>query len=133
MRCLSLLKADPESPESRGALESSHLQQTTLPRARLYPDNQYAIKIQFLRIGETVLTCLPFEVLSEISLRMKERFPHTALVSCAGGYQGYLPLEYEYARGGYEASESSTHFAKGTADRLLDLILNWLEKNDPER
>ena len=133
LRCLSLLEADPESPESREALESYHLQQTILHRARLYPDNQYAIKIQFLRIGETVLTCLPFEVLSEISLRMKERFPHTALVSCAGGYQGYLPLEYEYARGGYEASESSTHFAKGTADRLLDLILNWLEKNDPER
>ena len=56
---------------------------------------------------------------------MKERFPHTALISCAGGYQGYLPLEYEYARGGYEASERATHFEPGTADRLLDAVLDW--------
>jgi neutral ceramidase len=132
-RYLSLLDADPESPESREAAGAFQRQQTILHRARLYPDNQYTIKVQFLRIGGTTLTCLPFEVLSEISLRMKERFPHSALVSCAGGYQGYLPLEYEYARGGYEASERSTHFAKGTADRLLDLILDQLEKNDPER
>jgi len=90
-RSLSLIDAAPESPESREALDIFHLQQAILHRARLYPDNQYSVKVQFLRIGGIVLTCLPFEVLSEISLRMKERFPHSALVSCAGGYQGYPP------------------------------------------
>jgi len=50
---------------------------------------------------------------------MKERFPHSVLVSCAGGYQGYLPLAYEYERGGHEASELSAHFAPETGDRLL--------------
>ena len=68
-------------------------------------------------------------MLSEISLKMKERFPNSVLVSCAGGYQGYLPLAYEYDRVGYEATESSTHFAPGTADRLLETILERLEKH----
>ena len=77
-----------------------------------------------------MLVALPFEVLSEISLRMKERFPNSVLVSCAGGYQGYLPLEHEYPRGGYEASERSTHFEPGTADRVLELTLDWLAKTE---
>lgn len=133
-RCLALqadASFDRDSQVYRQALEDFNQKQTALARSRLYPDNRYSIKAQFLRIGSTILVCLPFEVLSEIALRMKERFPRSALISCAGGYQGYLPLQYEYARGGYEASARSTHFEEGTADRLLELILDWLEKNAP--
>ncbi len=95
-------------------------------RARLYPENRASIKAQFITIGSTTLVGLPFEVLAEISLKMKAHNPDSVLVSCAGGYQGYLPLAYEYDRGGYEASESSTHFVPGTADRLLAAILEKL-------
>jgi len=96
-------------------------------RARQYPDNRYDIPVQFLRVGATTLVALPFEVLSEISLRMKARFPNSVLVSCAGGYQGYLPLAHEYPRGGYEADPDSTHFTSGTADRILETVLAELE------
>jgi hypothetical protein len=72
------------------------------------------------------LVALPFEVLAEIGLRMKEQFPDSVLVSCAGGYQGYLPLAYEYGRGGYEASERSTHVVPGTGDRVLEAIVQKL-------
>ena len=99
-------------------------------RSRLYPDNAYRIPIQALRLGDTTLIALPFEVLSEISLQMKERFPNSVLVSCAGGYQGYLPPEHEYPRGGYEASERSTHFVPGTADRVLQLVLDRLKQTE---
>ena len=133
-RTISLMDADvaPASQEYREAADTYQEKLTALHRARLYPDNRYRIKVQFLQVGQTTFTCLPFEVLSEIALRIKARFPHSVLVSCAGGYQGYLPLEYEYARGGYEASERSTHFERGTADRLLEQILDWLEENDLE-
>ena len=97
-------------------------------RARLYPQNKAEIQVQFVRIGRSVLVGLGFEVLAEASLKMKTRFPNSVLVSCCGGYQGYLPLAYEYDRGGYEATESSTHFVPGTADRVLDAIFQWLEK-----
>ena len=64
---------------------------------------------------------------------MKAQFPNSVLVSCAGGYQGYLPLAYEYDRGGYEASEDSTHFVPGTADRLLAAIVEKLEVAIPSK
>ena len=100
-------------------------------RARLYPENKGTIKVQIVKVGNTVFVGLPFEVLSEISLKMKQQFPNSVLVSCAGGYQGYLPLAYEYDRGGYEASEDSTHFVPGTADRLLEAILGKLGDTSP--
>ena len=117
---------DTKSDAYRQALSAFRKSMTTYFRSRLYPDNKGLIRVQFVRIGSTTLVGLPFEVLSEISTRMKERFPNSVLVSCAGGYQGYLPLEYEYERAGYEATADSTHFVPGTADRLLDAILERL-------
>ena len=95
-------------------------------RARLYPGNRFTIQVQLLRIGETVLVCMPFEVLSEFSLRLKQVHPEVVLVSIANGYEGYLPFAYEYARGGYEATAESTHFQPGTADRLIEAVLTGL-------
>jgi len=118
--------ADREGEAYRTASASFQEKGNALFRSRLYPDNRYAIPVQFLKIGGTTLVGLPFEVLSEFSLRMKARFPHSVLVSCCGGYQGYLPFAYEYERGGYEASARSTHFVPGTADRLLEVVLDKL-------
>ena len=97
-------------------------------RARQYPKNKTQLHIQFIQVGHTVFVGLPFEVLAEIGLKMKQQFPNSLLVSCCGGYQGYLPLAHEYDRGGYEATPSSTHFMVGTADRILELILKRLKK-----
>lgn len=117
---------DKQSDEYRQGLTKFRKSMTAYVRARLYPENKGRIRAQFIRVGSTVFVGLPFEVLSEISLKMKERFPNSVLVSCAGGYQGYLPLEHEYERGGYEATEDSTHFVPGTGDRLLEAILRRL-------
>ena len=92
-------------------------------RSDLYPDNSFAVPLQFMRIGSVKIAALPFEVLSEFSIRMKREIEGSMLISCAGGYQGYLPFEYEYARGGYEASERSTHFTPGTADLLYEKVI----------
>jgi len=95
-------------------------------RGHLYPENRYDVPVQLMRIGPVKLAALPFEVLSEFSLKMKAEDSDSVLVSCSGGYQGYLPFEYEYGRGGYEASERSTHFTPGTADRLLERVVSEL-------
>jgi neutral ceramidase len=125
----SLLRApnaQRHSPAYRAAAETYQRKMAALLRSRLYPQNTYTVRVQFLKIGSTTWVGLPFEVLAEISLRIKEQFPQAVLLSCTGGYQGYLPLAYEYDRGGYEASASSTHFEPGTADRLLEAILGKL-------
>ena len=128
-----LSAGDKQSDTYREQARAFQQKMTAHTRACLYPDNKGRIKVQFIRIGSTVMVGLPFEVLSEISLKMKAQFPDSVLVSCAGGYQGYLPLAYEYDRGGYEASESSTHFVPGTADRLLEAILQRLATDAVKR
>lgn len=95
-------------------------------RSRLYPSDSFVVRTQFLRIGPLALVALPFEVLSEFALKMKAAFPKSLLVSCANGYQGYLPFTKDYEQGGYEATEDSTHFERGTAERLLELVLDQL-------
>ena len=91
-------------------------------RSRLYPKGTCTITIQFLRIGETVLVALPFEVFSTTSLNMKKRHPHAVLVSCANGYEGYLPPVHGIERGGYEVEPRSMHFVPGTEERIAALI-----------
>jgi hypothetical protein len=81
-----------------------------------------------MRIGATTLVAWPFEVLAEIGLRIKRRFPNAVLVACAGGYQGYMPLAADHPRGGYEVGEDAVHFVPGTGDRLLEATLQWLER-----
>jgi hypothetical protein len=56
---------------------------------------------------------LPFEVLSEFSLLMKRQNPSAFLISCSGGYQGYMPLHHEFERGGYETEHRSSHLEAG--------------------
>jgi len=122
----SVLGGDKSSDAYRGALADFRKKMTAYFRSRLYPENKGRIRVQFIQIGSTVFVGLPFEVLAEISLKMKKDFSNSVLASCAGGYQGYLPLAYEYDRGGYEATPDSTHFKPGTADRLLSIILDKL-------
>ena len=112
----------------QGAAEEYAAAANRFFRSRLYPEDRYSVPVKIFRIGGTVLVGLPFEVLSEFSLRLKERFPQAVLVSIANGYQGYLPFEHEYGRGGYEASDASTHFQHDTADRLLEAVLERLDR-----
>jgi hypothetical protein len=124
----AVLAADKQDDDYRALLTTFQKKMAALYRSRLYPDNKAQLKVQFIQIGETTLVGVPFEVLSEIGLKMKERFPNSVMVSCCGGYQGYLPLAYEYDRGGYEATASSTHFVPGTGDRILEVILDKLSQ-----
>jgi len=122
-KVLALSGAAQAAPEVAELQEKARLAY----RARLYPEDRATLEVQLVRVGETVLVGMPFEVLSEISLKLKRAFPQSVLVSIANGYEGYLPLAYEYERGGYEATPDSTHFQIGTADRLLEKALGELK------
>jgi len=55
-------------------------------------------------IGHVVLVPYPFEVSSEIGLRLRSYSPfaHTLTMSCTNGSFSYLPAESQICRGGYE-------------------------------
>ena len=56
------------------------------------------------RIGPVVLVPYPFEVSSEIGLRLRNYSPfaHTLTMSCTNGSHSYLPAQSQICRGGYE-------------------------------
>ena len=91
--------------------------------AQTYPAKKFTVPLRFLRLGDKVLTGMPFEVLSAISLKLKEANPEAVLISITGGYNGYLPLAEEFPKEGYECSFGATHFAQGTGDAALKCAL----------
>ena len=57
-----------------------------------------------LRLGPVVWIPYPFEVSTEIGLRLRtdSPFAHTLLLSCTNGSNSYLPAQSQICRGGYE-------------------------------
>ena len=43
-----------------------------------------------------------------------------------------MPLAHEFPRGCYEVEHRSTYFEAGTADKLLQLTLQWLQAGAAE-
>lgn len=55
-------------------------------------------------LGDVVFIPFPFEMFSEIVMRLREYlpYPYTLCLSCTNGYNVYLPSEDQLCRGGYE-------------------------------
>jgi hypothetical protein len=50
------------------------------------------------------------------------------IVTACGGYEGYMPMAHEFSRGGYEVEPRSCYFVPGTADSLLECVVDWLRE-----
>ena len=95
--------------------------------AKAFPTDDVPVPMRLLRLGDKVLVGLPFEVLTAVATRLGEICPGTVVTSITGGYEGYLPLSYEYARGGYEAGMGPM-FKQGSAEKVLDAIIPAIRK-----
>lgn len=71
---------------------------------KTYPKDRVELPLRLLRLGDRVLVGMPFEVLTEIGLRLRKSCPNAILTSITGGYEGYLPLAKDYRLGGYEST-----------------------------
>ncbi len=98
--------------------------------AATYPEDRFSLPLRLLRLGSKVLVGMPFEVLTEIGLRLKRACPNAELISITGGYEGYLPLAKEYRRGGYEATLGPRFHRRAGDDFLAAAIaaVNAFEK-----
>ena len=89
------------------------------------PEGEFSFPQTIVEIGNTVFIPFPFEHFSEISLRLREYsgFENTLTLSCADGYNGYLPVESELCRGGYEVGVFRFASAYSLADNTdLNII-----------
>ncbi|MCB1229425.1 MAG: hypothetical protein KDN19_04125 [Verrucomicrobiae bacterium] len=86
------------------------------------------VLIQAIRIGDQAIVSMPFEVLVEIGLEIKEKspFPHTFLIEQANGSHGYLPPPNQHQLGGYETWLSSARFQEEASDILTKNLLEML-------
>lgn len=67
-------------------------------------DSHYRYGQIIISLGEVAFVPYPFEIFSEISLRLRYHSPirYTLGLSNANGYNAYLPTEDQIVRGGYE-------------------------------
>ena len=87
-------------------------------------DHHFVIPQTILSLGDIAFVPFPFEIFSEISLRLRAYAPfrHTLCLSNANGYSAYLPTEDQIVRGGYEIGcflYSSAHPLVNNADQVL--------------
>lgn len=97
---------DPEKLINISKLKYEHYKETyeflknptcEIPECFSYPQT-------IISLGDIVFIPFPFEMFSEIVMRLRDYspYPYTLCLSCANGYNVYLPSEDQLCRGGYE-------------------------------
>lgn len=122
MRLLELPKKD------RVSLHRRAIQYANATVQYSEPDKKEKVIIQAIRIGDQAIVSLPFEVLVEIGLEIKEKspFPHTFTISLANGGYGYLPPPNQHELGGYETWIGTSKFEKDSSVILTKALLEML-------
>jgi hypothetical protein len=94
-----------------------------------HPETEDVI-VQAIRIGDQAIVSMPFEVLVEIGLEIKEKspFPRTFLIELANGGYGYLPPPHQHELGGYETWLGTSRFEEDSSVILTQNLLEMLEE-----
>ncbi|MDY0170439.1 MAG: neutral/alkaline non-lysosomal ceramidase N-terminal domain-containing protein [Thermoguttaceae bacterium] len=91
-------------------------------------DETLSVPVQAIRIGDLAVCALPFEVLVEIGLDLKQRspFPRTMVLGVTNGYNGYLPPPNQHKLGGYETWMGTCRVEVDSSVILTDNLLEML-------
>lgn len=128
-RAIELMKLTPqERNEING--RTSGVAAQTIQYASPEMTKSEEVIVQAIRIGDQAIVSLPFEVLVEIGLELKERspFPRTMIIELANGSHGYLPPPNQHELGGYETWLGTAKFEKNASVVLVDNLLEMLEE-----
>ena len=107
---------------------SSSVAARTLEYAEPEMEKSEPVLIQALRIGDQAVVTMPFEVLVEIGLEIKEKspFPNTFTISLANGGYGYLPPPNQHELGGYETWLGTSRFEENSSVILTEQLIEML-------
>lgn len=91
------------------------------------------VLVQAVRIGDLAICALPFEVLVEIGLELKEKSPaaDTFVVELANGGYGYLPTPAQHRFGGYETWLTTNKVQQDASVILVENLLEMLDELFP--
>ncbi|MEL4356465.1 MULTISPECIES: alkaline ceramidase [unclassified Luteococcus] len=104
------------------------------PRAARQQTTQWAARVSCLRIGELWLVTLPGEPFFGVAeaIRRAASLP-VVVAGYTDGVPGYIPMEQDYADGGYEVCDAHRYydmpapFAVGSAERLVQAAIQLME------
>jgi hypothetical protein len=124
-RAKSIIEVDAEGEKQLPRLAKAYAART-LKLAEEPPTTK--VLIQTVRIGDLAICSLPFEVLVEIGLELKEKSPaaDTFVVELANGGYGYLPTPEQHQFGGYETWLTTNKVQKDASVILVDNLLEML-------
>lgn len=126
-RALELMKL---SSKERNEINqrTSSVASRTLEYSEPEMEKTEPVIIQAVRIGDQAIVSMPFEVLVEIGLELKEKspFPHTFTISLANGGYGYLPPPNQHELGGYETWLGTSRFEENSSVVLTEQLLEML-------
>lgn len=128
-RAIELMKL---SSKERNEINSrtSSVAQNTLRFSEPEMTKTEDVIIQAIRIGDQAIVSMPFEVLVEIGMEIKEKspFPHTLIIELANGGYGYLPPPHQHKLGGYETWLGTSRFVENTSVVLTKNLFEMLEE-----
>lgn len=86
------------------------------------------VPVQAIRVGDLAICGLPFEVLVEIGLELREKSPfgETMVIGLANGRHGYLPSPKQHALGGYETWLGTNTVEVDSSEILTKHLLEML-------
>ena len=86
------------------------------------------VPVQAIRVGDLAICGLPFEVLVEIGLELREKSPfgETMVIGLANGRHGYLPNPKQHALGGYETWLGTNTVEVDSSDILTKHLLEMM-------
>ena len=88
------------------------------------------IKQNVIRLGDVAIVAFPYELFSEIGLRIRRgsNIPHVLCLSNTNGSEGYFATESEICRGGYEIKMSTTsHVQSYTPNADFSVVTETLK------
>ena len=90
---------------------------------------EFLYEVQVFRVGDIAFVGLPGEPFCEGQLELKKKSPapFTFVAHCTSQYVGYVPTREACARGGHEANEDCTYWAKLAPEALELVIANALD------
>ncbi|WP_373651735.1 hypothetical protein [Schlesneria sp. DSM 10557] len=116
----------PEGEAGRHGLESVYARRI---KGLMDGPKEISAKLQAARIGEQVITSIPFEVFAEIGLEIKEKSPFAATftISLANGGYGYLPTPAQHAVGGYETWLGTNNVQLDSSEKIVEQLLKLID------
>lgn len=124
LELLKLTPAERNAIHKRTTSVANHTVNYAKPEAPRTED----VIVQAFRIGEQAIVSMPFEVLVEIGLELKEKSPapRTFIIELANGGYGYLPPPNQVELGGYETWLGTSRFEKHSSEILVKELLEML-------